>query len=276
MKVSAMTDLYLSLSRQIQDRLGNFAPRFLIVLGSGLGSLADDVEDKIIIPYSEIQGFPVSTVSGHRGCLIAGKINGRNVICMQGRIHLYEGYQPSAIAEVIKAFKQLGISEMIVTNAAGSLMPSLPPGSLMLINDHINFSGRNPLIGPNDDSFGPRFPDMSNAYDREFRNLAHRLAKDAGIKLHDGTYLMVSGPNFETAAEIRAFQVLGANAVGMSTVPEVLAAVYCGIKVLGFSVITNYGTGLQTTPLSHQETLDNAAAAARNLTSLVKSFIKEA
>ena len=154
-----MTDLYLSLSRQIQDRLGNFAPRFLIVLGSGLGALADDVEDKIIIPYSEIQGFPVSTVSGHRGCLIAGKINGRNVICMQGRIHLYEGYQPSAIAEVIKAFKQLGISEMIVTNAAGSLMPSLPPGSLMPINDHINFSGRNPLIGPNDDSFGPRFPD---------------------------------------------------------------------------------------------------------------------
>ena len=212
-----MTDLYLSLSRQIQDRLGNFAPRFLIVLGSGLGSLADDVEDKIIIPYSEIQGFPVSTVSGHRGCLIAGKINGRNVICMQGRIHLYEGYQPSA-----------------------------------------------------------RFPDMSNAYDREFRNLTHRLAKDAGIKLHDGTYLMVSGPNFETAAEIRAFQILGAHAVGMSTVPEVLAAVYCGIKVLGFSVITNYGTGLQTTPLSHQETLDNAAAAARNLTSLVKSFIKEA
>lgn len=271
-----MTDSYLSLSRQIQDRLGNFAPRFLIVLGSGLGSLADDVEDKIIIPYSEIQGFPVSHRQRSPRLPVARK--NKRPKYLQGRAGFIfmKDYQPSAIAEVIKAFKQLGISEMIVTNAAGSLMPSLPPGSLMLINDHINFSGRNPLIGPNDDSFGPRFPDMSNAYDREFRNLAHRLAKDAGIKLQDGTYLMVSGPNFETAAEIRAFQILGAHAVGMSTVPEVLAAVYCGIKVLGFSVITNYGTGLQTTPLSHQETLDNAAAAARNLTSLVKSFIKEA
>ena len=179
------------------------------------------------------------------------------------------------IAEVVQALKKLGILRLIVTNAAGSLNPELTPGSLMLIKDHINFSGRNPLIGPNDDDIGPRFPDMSNAYDREMRRQLKQLAAKHGIALPEGVYLMVLGPNFETAAEIRAFRILGADAVGMSTVPEVIAAVHAGVKVLAVSAITNFGTGLQTQPLSHEEAIANAARAGGNLTSLITAYLEE-
>lgn len=262
-------------AEQIKNKLGKLKPEILIILGSGLGSLGDSIENKIIIPYNELATFPQIHIQGHKGQLIAGSLNGKDVLCMQGRIHLYEGHDPQIINSVIKAFRLIGIKKLIVTNAAGSLRTDLKPGSIMLIKDHINFSGRNPLIGPNDDKYGPRFPDMSNAYDRNLRELAAQTAKQLDIPLQEGTYLMVSGPNFETAAEIKAFALLGADAVGMSTVPEVICAVHSEIKVLGFSVITNFGTGLRSGVQSHEETLREGEKAAQNLTKLVTSVIGE-
>lgn len=258
----------------IRQKLQSLQPQTLIILGSGLGSLGSAISNAIHIPYKDIPGFPQTTVSGHNGELICGNLEGREVICMQGRFHLYEGHNPSVIKEVICAFGQLGISELIVTNASGSLRPEMDAGSLMLIKDHINFSGYNPLSGPNDDKVGPRFPDLSNAYDLDTRDRIKQLAQAENIKLYEGVYLMVAGPNFETAAEIRAFQILGADAVGMSTVPEVIAAIYAGMRVLGISVITNLGTGLKSTPQSHAETLAQGEKAAHSLTRLIKSYLK--
>ncbi len=259
------------LQRLLQDR----RPQTAIILGSGLGAVADNIENPLIIDYADIEGFPRPGVAGHSGKIIVGRLGRHEVLCLQGRFHLYEGHAPQVIAEVVQALKKLGILRLIVTNAAGSLNPELTPGSLMLIKDHINFSGRNPLIGPNDDDIGPRFPDMSNAYDREMRRQLKQLAAKHGIALPEGVYLMVLGPNFETAAEIRAFRILGADAVGMSTVPEVIAAVHAGVKVLAVSAITNFGTGLQTQPLSHEETIANAARAGGNLTSLITAYLEE-
>lgn len=263
------------IAQQIKSKLGSFKPEIAVILGSGLGSLGDVIENKIIIPYSEIKGFPQIHIQGHKGQLIVGKLNGKDVLCMQGRIHLYEGHAPQTINTVIKAFRQIGIKHLIVTNAAGSLRTNLTPGSIMLIKDHINFSGQNPLIGPNDDKYGPRFPDMSDTYNHELRELASKIATHLNIPLQEGTYFMVSGPNFETAAEIKAFATLGADAVGMSTVPEVICAVHSGMKVLGFSVITNFGTGLKSGVQSHEETLREGEKAAQNLTKLVTSIIGE-
>lgn len=263
------------LAEEIKTRLNGFVPRTALILGSGLGALADAVENPLIINYADIKGFPQSTVSGHKGRLVCGKLGGQNVLCMQGRFHLYEGHPASVIADIIHAYKLLGIQNLIVTNAAGSLRYELKPGSLMLISDHINFSGRNPLIGVNDDNLGPRFPDMSEAYSKELRLKAHRLAKKHLIELHDGVYLWVLGPNFETAAEIKAFQILGADAVGMSTVPEVIAAVQSGMKVMGISVITNYGTGMQAQSQTHAETLAQADKAAQNLQILIQSVLED-
>ena len=192
-----------------------------------------------------------------------------------GRFHLYEGHKPQVINTVIKAFQLLGIKNLIVTNAAGSLNPDFSPGSLMLIRDHINFSGTNPLIGPNDDTLGPRFPGMADAYTAEYREKARRIAANLNIRLNEGVYLWALGPCFETAAEIKMFQVLGGDAVGMSTVPEVICAVHSGMKVLGLSVITNYGTGMNQSAPSHEETLREGNKAAADLTRLVKQFIKE-
>lgn len=270
-----MTDTSRLIADQIQSRLNGFHPQTALILGSGLGSLADNINPKIVIPYSEINGFPQTTVAGHQGALIIGRLGSKDVLCLQGRFHLYEGHAPQTVLTVISALKLIGIENLILTNAAGSLKTDMPPGSLMLITDHINFSGRNPLVGPNDDSLGPRFPDLSNAYDSHSRELLHNLAHKHNIKLFDGVYLMVLGPNFETPAEIRAFQILGADAVGMSTVPEVLAAVYAGIRTIALSVITNYGTGMQTAPQSHHETLDQAQHAAAELGFLIQQFIEE-
>lgn len=268
------TDAF-SIAQQIQTRINKITPQIAIILGSGLGSLAKQIGAAQVIPYSEIKGFPQTTVSGHKGCLILGKLNGKDVLCLQGRFHLYEGHQPQVIATVIKSLKLLGIKTLIVTNAAGSLRSEIAPGNLMLINDHINLSGQNPLIGPNDDNFGPRFPAMNKAYSPDLIATAHQVAKQENIPLYDGTYLMVLGPNFETAAEIRAFQILGADAVGMSTVPEVISAAYCGMKVLGISAITNYGAGMQNNTPSHEETLEQADKCAANMCRLVSSIIKE-
>lgn len=260
---------------QLQNLMQNRKPETAIILGSGLGSIADNLQNKLIIKYEEIEGFPKSTVAGHNGQFVIGKIDNKEILCMQGRFHLYEGHDPKVIAKVIQALKHIGIKELIITNAAGSLNPDFYPGEIMLITDHINFSGCNPLLGVNDEKIGPRFFDMSNAYDKELQEKARNIAKRKNINLHEGTYLMVLGPNFETAAEIRAFRILGADAVGMSTVPEVLAAVHCGIKVLAISALTNFGTGIQATPLSHEETLSGAAKASGSLTDLIINYIKE-
>ena len=260
---------------QFKRLLADKRPQTAVILGSGLGSVADAVEDPLTIDYAAIEGFPRTTVAGHSGKMIVGRLGQSEDLCLQGRVPHYEGHRPQEIAEVVHALKAVGVTRLIVTNAAGSLNPEFTPGSLMLIKDHINFSGQNPLVGANDENTGPRFPDMSNAYDRDMRRQAKELAAKLGIILPEGVYLMVLGPNFETAAEIRAFRTLGADAVGMSTVPEVIAAVHAGIKVLAVSAVTNFGTGLQETPLSHEETIAGAARASSALTALITNYIKE-
>lgn len=270
-----MSEIAIAMAEQIKKRLNGFAPKIAIILGSGLGGLADEIENPQYIEYSEIDGFPVSTVTGHKGRLIAGRLEGKPVLCMQGRVHLYEGYQPSAIANIIKAFKWLGIESLIVTNAAGSLRKENKPGDLMLISDHINMSGFNPLIGSNDERFGPRFPNMNDVYTAQYRELALKIAKANNITLHQGVYCMLSGPNFETPAEVRMCRVWGADANGMSTVPETMTAAYCGLKVLGISALTNYCTGIEGGAPSHAETLATAAKASAGLILLVKKFVGE-
>ena len=269
-----MTDICYSFAEQLKKRLNGFVPEIGLILGSGLGSIAEKIQNPRIIKYAEITAFPLSTVNGHCGQFAAGELCGKNVLCMQGRIHLYEGHSPQSISQIIKMFKLLGIKKMIVTNAAGSLNPEIAAGSIMLITDHINLSFNNPLIGPNDEALGPRFPDMSNAYDCKLQQIARQTALENNIPLSEGVYLMVSGPNFETAAEVKAFGILGGDAVGMSTVPEVISAVHAGIKVLGFSVITNMGTGLQKKSQSHAETLSMADQAAGRLADLLKHIFE--
>lgn len=270
-----MNDKPTLIAEQIKHKIGNRHPEVLIVLGSGLGDFANEVENRLEINYADIDGFPVSTVSGHKGKLIAGKVCGKEVLCMQGRVHLYEGYAPSLIADIIKAFKLIGIKTMVVTNAAGSLKKDIKPGTLMLITDHLNMSGFNPLIGANDERYGPRFPNMNNVYCAEYQKKAERIAENNDIELNKGVYCMVSGPAFETPAEVKLYAILGADANGMSTVPETMSAVYCGIKVLGISAITNYCTGVEGGYPTHDETLKNAAKTAEDMTKLVKSFIGE-
>ena len=263
------------IAQQIQSRLQGRQPEIAIILGSGLGSLGDEISAPITIPYTEIDGFPHSTVAGHKGCLISGELSGKQVLCMQGRIHLYEGHSPQSIATIIRSFAKLGIKQLIVTNAAGSLHKDMPAGSLMLIKDHINLNLPNPLVGPNNEKYGPRFPAMNGAYTESLRRKCKEVAAKNNINLAEGIYLMVLGPNFETAAEVKAFAQWGADAVGMSTVPEVIAAAHCGMDVLGVSVITNYAAGLMSNTPSHRETLAEADKAAAKMTRLISEFIKE-
>lgn len=260
--------------QNIKSALGDFTPEVLIILGSGLSVLADKIEGKIIIPYTKI-GFPKITIAGHKGELIAGKLGGKNVLCMNGRYHLYEGHSPALIKDMMSSYQRLGIKEIIATNAAGSLRPEMTPGSLMMITDHINFSGQNPLTGVNNDKEGPRFPNMSDAYDKELQQKMRQTASELHIKLFEGTYFFVVGPNFETKAEIKAFRTLGADAVGMSTVLEVISAVYFGMKVVGISVITNQSADIQTHALSHEETLFEARQAAVDLQGLILKFLEK-
>ncbi len=259
----------------IKKRLGMQAPKTAIILGSGLDSLINIVENKAVLRYSDMTHFPDSSVEGHKGELIYGKVAGKEVLFVNGRVHLYEGYNPQYIAEAIHSLKDLGIKRLIITNAAGSLNKKIAPGSLMLINDHINFSGRNPLVGKNDDSYGPRFPAMNDAYAPHLLEKMKKIAKRERIKIYEGVYLMVLGPNFETAAEVRMFAKLGADAIGSSTVPEAIVARHCSIDVLGISVITNYGAGLVENPPSHAETLREANKASEQLIRLLTAFIEE-
>lgn len=259
----------------IKKRLGVKSPKIAVVLGSGLDSLINIVQNKKTFCYKDMPHFPDSSVEGHKGELIYGTVDDKEILFINGRVHLYEGHNPQYIADAIHSLKDLGIKKLILTNAAGSLNKNIKPGSLMLINDHINFSGRNPLVGKNDDEYGPRFWAMNNAYNPNLLEKMKKIARQEKIKVCEGVYLMVLGPNFETAAEVKMFAKLGADAVGMSTVPEVIAARHCSIDVLGVSVITNYGAGLVPNPPSHAETLREAQKASSQLIKLLTAFIKE-
>jgi len=258
----------------IQARFGANFPQTAIVLGSGLGRFAAALTGATSMPYGDIPGFSQSTVAGHAGNLIVGRAGEVPVAVMQGRIHAYEGHAPQAIAAPIRILCKLGVERLVLTNAAGGLRLDMKPGTLMIIEDHINFSGFNPLIGPNDDSIGPRFPDMTDAYDPGLRTLLLQAARKAGVAVKSGVYIFAMGPNFETAAEIRMYGKLGADAVGMSTVPECLAARHCGMKVAGVSIITNYATGIANRPLTHGETLTEAERAAAKLEHLLHTFLQ--
>ena len=260
-------------ARTLRAALG-FAPKVGIVLGSGLGGLADKLEDPVYLPYAKIPGFAVSTAPGHAGQFVAGRLAGRPVLCMQGRLHFYEGHSMQDIAFPVRVMKAVGIETLILTNAAGGVNASFSVGDLMLIEDHINFMGQNPLTGPNDDAIGPRFCDMSTAYAPALRELALRVADAQGLALQRGVYLGYMGPSYETPAEIRAFRLLGADAVGMSTVPEVIAAAHCGLPVLAISLITNMAAGMAG-KLSGDEVIETADRKAAVLQRLVSGIVAE-
>jgi xanthosine phosphorylase len=258
----------------VKDAAPGFTPRVGIVLGSGLGDLAEKIETVASIDYEKIPDFPTSSVEGHAGRLILGRLGGMPVACMQGRVHYYEGVNPQDLALPVRMLKLLGVEILLLTNAAGSFKKKMGPGSLMMISDHINFTGLNPLVGPNDEAFGPRFFSMEDAYDPTLRQHLAAVAKELGITLHEGVYLHYLGPNFETPAEIRAFKTLGPDAVGMSTTPEVLVARHCGLRVAAISNITNLAAGMSKTQLSHEQTLECAKIAAADLESLVIVFLE--
>ena len=251
-------------------------PTVGLVLGSGLGDYADSLEDAIRIPYSQIPNFPVPTIPGHSGALVFGKKQGQDVVVMQGRIHFYEGLPQQEITLPIRVLAALGVKTLVLTNACGGVNLSFTPGDLMLISDHINLSGGNPLMGANLDAFGPRFPDMSDLYTSSLRAAIREKAKEAGIPLQEGVYGMYSGPNYETPAEIRMYRILGADTVGMSTVPEALVAGHCGMKVVGVSCVTNMAAGVLPVKLSHAEVTETANRVSvkfRNLIDLILTVV---
>ncbi len=248
-------------------------PRVAVVLGSGLGSFADRVEQPIAIPYSEIPHFPRPTVEGHSGRLVIGSVAGTPVAVMQGRVHAYEGYSPEDVTFSTRVLGRLGINTLVVTNAAGGVRLDLRQGQLVLLSDHINLSGRNPLVGANDERLGQRFFDMTEAYSRRLRLLAQEAGARHGIALPEGVYLSVSGPSFETPAEIRAFRSWGADLVGMSTVQEVIVARHMGIAVLGISCVTNMAAGILDQPINHLEVMETGARAQAHLTTLLVELL---
>ncbi|HET7629195.1 MAG TPA: purine-nucleoside phosphorylase [Bacillales bacterium] len=270
----------MSDSRKVSDAVEaliekiNEKPEVGLILGSGLGMLADQIEDRVVIPYRDVPGFPVSTVSGHKGQLVFGRLEGVSVAAMQGRFHFYEGYSLREVTFPIRVMKQLGVETLIVTNAAGGVNETYKPGDLMLICDHINGLSANPLTGKNDERFGVRFPDMSEAYSKSLRRLAIEAAAKFDLSLQEGVYLATSGPCYETPAEIRMMRKLGADAVGMSTVPEVISARHAGIEVLGISCITNAGAGILDVPLTHDEVIETTERIRDSFMKLVKAILK--
>ena len=248
-------------------------PAVGVILGSGLGNVVEAIDAEVSIPYSEIPGARASTVLGHQGKLIVGRAGNVPVVVLQGRVHFYEGHEMNEVMFLARVIGRLGIKRLIVTNAAGGINTSFKPGDLMLISDHINMMGMNPLRGPNIDELGVRFPDMSEAYPESLRNEARRVAGELGVLVQEGVYLALSGPTYETPAEIRAFRTLGADAVGMSTVPEVIAMSHMNIPVLGISCITNMAAGILKQKLTHQEVMDTTARVQKEFTSLVLGVI---
>ncbi|MCC5014972.1 MULTISPECIES: purine-nucleoside phosphorylase [Legionella] len=274
MTKSNLTSAHLA-AEKIKQQVPSFKPTIGIVLGSGLGSFAEQLDDAVTISYDELPGFPKITVHGHGGNLVVGYLSGIGVVCLQGRAHSYEGDHHDTVKTYVRTLRLLGCSHFMATNASGSLREDVGPGELMLITDHINMQPGNPLVGPNDDEFGSRFFPLDNAYDQGMRDKLLQIAHKENIALNQGVYLSVLGPNYETAAEIRAFRIMGADAVGMSTVPEVLVANHCGMKVAVIATITNYATGLSRTSHSHEAVVLMASKAAEKLNRLVKQFIAE-
>ncbi|MEC2075766.1 purine-nucleoside phosphorylase [Metabacillus fastidiosus] len=250
-------------------------PKIGLILGSGLGVLADEIEDAVKVPYDQIPNFPVSTVEGHAGQLVFGKLMGADVVAMQGRFHFYEGYSMEKVTFPVRVMKELGVEILIVTNAAGGINESFEPGDLMIITDHINNMGTNPLIGPNDAKLGVRFPDLSEAYNKELRKIAKEASTELNINIQEGVYVANTGPTYETPAEIRALRILGGDAVGMSSVPEVIVARHSNIKVLGISCISNMAAGILDQPLSHDEVIETTEKVRENFLNLVKRTVEK-
>jgi len=248
-------------------------PEIAIILGTGLSALGDKIENKKAVAYGEIPNFPVSTVPGHKGELVFGKIAGRDVVVMEGRFHYYEGYSPQEITYPVRVMRALGAKFLIISNAAGGMNPYFNPGDLMIIEDHINLMGINPLIGPNDDSLGPRFPDMCEPYDKGLIAIGEQTALDQKIKVHKGVYVALTGPNLETRAEYRFLRTIGADAVGMSTVPEVIAGVHAGFRIFGISVITDKCLPDALKPVDFKEILETANRTEPVLTRLIYNMI---
>jgi len=255
----------------------SYQPRVAIILGSGLNALAESVLKADIVPFGELPYFPVSTVQGHAGRLVIGGLEGQTVLIMQGRVHFYEGYSMNQVTMPIRVMKRLGIEILIVTNAAGGVNPDFLPGEVMLITDHLNImgmTGNNPLMGPNIDEFGPRFPDMSQAYDRPLAVLARSVAKDRGLTLREGVYAGLSGPSFESPAELRFLRLVGADAVGMSTVPEVIVARHAGLRVLGFSGISNKANLDGSTVTTHQEVIQAGEVITPKVEAIIRGVLR--
>ncbi len=247
--------------------------RIGLVLGSGLGAFADDCEDSVVIPYEEIPGFVRSTVEGHTGQMVLGRCAGVPIVVMQGRFHFYEGYEMDVVTFPVRTLGLLGVKSVVLTNAAGGLNNTFTQGSLMLISDHLNLMGVSPLRGPNDERFGPRFPDMTEVYDREYQEIAAKEAQAMGIELRRGVYAALAGPSYETPAEIRMLRALGADAVGMSTVPEAIVARHLSLKVLGISCITNLAAGVLDAPINHAEVIETGERVRATFTDLLRRVI---
>lgn len=260
--------------RIISERI-DFSPEIGMILGSGLGDYADQIKNPVKISYSEIPNFPISTVAGHAGQFVLGTCMGKRVIAMQGRVHYYEGYTQKQITLPVRIMKRLGVRKMLLTNAAGGVNKEFDPGTLMIIRDHINFSGSNPLIGENFDEDGPRFPDMTCVYNEEFRYKLKEATAKKNIQLEEGIYMMMSGPNYETPAEVQMAARLGADAVGMSTVPEAIVCAHCGIPVLGISCITNFGAGILNQPLNHEEVVETAARVKKTFVEVLDLILTD-
>ena len=257
----------------IKSKVNDYKPEIGIILGSGLGELADEYCD-YALEYNQIPGFIQSSIEGHKGKLVFAEICGKHVVMMQGRLHYYEGHSIDKVVYPIKVLKKLGIKTIIITNAAGGVNPSFQPSDLMIITDHINYMGINPLIGPNDNSMGERFPDMSEIYTPKYVELVKKIGNELGIELQEGIYMAFSGPTYETPAEVKMARIIGADAVGMSTVPEAITASWAGIKVIGISCICNSAAGVGMSHLSHEEVIKAAGKAKDKLKKLVKEVIK--
>jgi len=262
-------------ARTIRSRAGE-SGHIALVLGSGLGDFAEELKDAVRIPYREIPGFVSSTAQGHVGRLVIGKVEGVTVLAMQGRVHYYEGYSLEEVTFPVRTFKLLGIDTLLLTNAAGGVNVELTQGALMVISDHLNLMGVNPLRGPNDERFGPRFPDMSEVYSRELQELAIEEARGLEISARRGIYAALAGPSYETPAEIHMLRSFGADAVGMSTVPEAIVARHMGMKVLGISCITNMAAGITENPINHEEVMETGHRVRETFTQLLRKIIAKA
>ena len=265
----------LEASQYILSKINNKKPKIGIVLGSGLGIYIDQIQNKTIIPYQDIPHFKRTSVEGHSGALIIGEVHGVTVAALQGRLHAYEGYAGEEIVLPVRTLAALGVEMVFLTNASGGINPDFHPGDLVAITDHINLSGRNPLVGPNMAELGPRFPDMGNAYDKELRDVLHSVAKSHHVEIKDGVYCSVLGPTYETPAEIRMMRIIGADLVGMSTVPEVIAANHLGLKVVGVACITNYAAGIKQEKLSHADVKKVAEKAMVGFATILTETIGE-